>query len=140
LFGIMVQMAAEIIDPFEQAFFLMVHLPYLQPFKDVNKRVSRLAANIPFIRNNLCPLSFIDVPQQAYVNAMLGVYELNRVDLLRDVFVWAYERSCQQYVAIQQTLVPPAGAGQSARRHRTPGRSRHRAGGEGQDSRLGAAG
>jgi hypothetical protein len=85
----------------------MVHLPYLQPFEDVNKRVSRLAANIPFIRNNLCPLSFIDVPQQAYVDAMLGVYELNRVDLLRDVFVWAYERSCQQYVAVKQNLVPP---------------------------------
>ncbi len=50
LFGIVVQMAAEIDDPFEQAFFLMVHLPYLQPFEDVNKRVSRLAANIPFIR------------------------------------------------------------------------------------------
>lgn len=107
LLGIVVQMAAEIADPFEQAFFLMVHPPYLQPFEDVNKRVSRLAANIPFIRHNLCPLSFIDVPQQAYVNAMLGVYELNRVELLRDVFVWAYERSCQQYVAIQQTLVPP---------------------------------
>ena len=107
LLGIVVQMAAEIVDPFEQAFFLMVHLPYLQPFEDVNKRVSRLAANIPFIRHNLCPLSFIDVPQQAYVDAMLGVYELNRVELLRDVFVWAYERSCQQYVAIRQTLVPP---------------------------------
>jgi len=26
-------------DPFEQAFFIMVHLPYLQPFLDVNKRV-----------------------------------------------------------------------------------------------------
>jgi Fic family protein len=37
--GIVVQMAAEIADPFEQAFFLMVHLPYLQPFEDVNKRV-----------------------------------------------------------------------------------------------------
>ena len=49
----------------------MVHLPYLQPFEDVNKRVSRLAANIPFIRHNLCPLSFIDVPQAAYVDAML---------------------------------------------------------------------
>ena len=107
LLGIVVQMAAEITDPFEQAFFLMVHLPYLQPFEDVNKRVSRLAANIPFIRHNLCPLSFIDVPQQAYVDAMLGVYELNRVELLRDVFVWAYERSCQQYVAITQSLVPP---------------------------------
>lgn len=34
-------------------------------------------------------------------------YELNRVALLRDVFVWAYERSCQQYVAEQQQLVPP---------------------------------
>ncbi|HEY4079553.1 MAG TPA: Fic family protein [Burkholderiaceae bacterium] len=107
LFGIVVQMAAEIEDPFEQAFFLMVHLPYLQPFEDVNKRVSRLAANIPFIRHNLCPLSFIDVPQQAYVDAMIGVYELNRIELLRDVFVSAYARSCQQYVAVQQNLVSP---------------------------------
>lgn len=107
LFGIVIRMAAEIHDPFEQAFFLMVHLPYLQPFEDVNKRVSRLAANIPFIHHNLCPLSFIDVPQPAYVDAMIGVYELNRIELLRDVFVWAYERSCQQYVAVKQNLVPP---------------------------------
>ena len=107
LLGIVIEMATEIHDPFEQAFFLMVHLPYLQPFEDVNKRVSRLAANIPFIRHNLCPLSFIDVPQQAYVDAMLGVYELNRIELLRDVFVWAYARSCQQYVAVKQNLVPP---------------------------------
>ena len=107
LFKIVVSMAAEIQDPFEQSFFMMVHLPYLQPFEDVNKRVSRLAANIPLIQRNLCPLSFIDVPQQSYVDAMLGVYELNRIELLRDVFVWAYERSCQQYVAVQQQLVPP---------------------------------
>lgn len=107
IFGFVLEMAGEIADPFEQAFFLMVHLPYLQPFEDVNKRVSRLAANIPFIRHNLCPLSFIDVPQQAYVDAMLGVYELNQVELLRDVFVWAYGRSCQQYVAVQQNMGKP---------------------------------
>ncbi len=107
IFDIVMHMAAEIIEPFEQAFFLMVHLPYLQPFEDVNKRVSRLAANIPLMRHNLSPLSFIDVPVQAYVDGMLGVYELNRIDLLRDVFVWAYERSCQQYVAVRQQLVPP---------------------------------
>jgi Fic family protein len=105
LFGIVVEMAAEIHDPFEQAFFLMVHLPYLQPFEDVNKRVSRLAANIPLIRFNLCPLSFIDVPERAYIDAMIGVYELNQIELLRDVFVWAYERSCQQYVAVRQQLI-----------------------------------
>jgi hypothetical protein len=107
LFGIMLGMAAEIEDPFEQAFFLMVHLPYLQPFEDVNKRVSRLAANIPLIKRNLSPLSFIDVPERAYVDGLLGVYELNRVELLRDVFIWAYERSCQQYVAVRSQLVPP---------------------------------
>ncbi len=107
LFGIVMQMAAEIDDSFEQAFFLMVHLPYLQPFEGVNKRTSRLAANIPLIRQNLCPLSFIDVPQAAYVDAMIGVYELNRIELLRDVFVWAYERSCQHYVAVKQNLMPP---------------------------------
>ena len=39
--------AAAIADPFEQAFFVMLHLAYLQPFEDVNKRVSRLATNIP---------------------------------------------------------------------------------------------
>lgn len=107
LFDIVVQTAAEIRDPFEQAFFLMVHVPYLQPFEDVNKRVSRLAANIPFIRHNLCPLSFIEVPQQDYVDALLGVYELNRIELLRDVFVSAYAHSCQHYVAVIRHLVPP---------------------------------
>lgn len=102
-----VDTAAAIRNPFEQAFFAMVHLPYLQPFEDVNKRVSRLAANIPFVRQNLSPLSFIDVPQRAYFDALLGVYELNRVDLLRDVFVWAYERSAKRYVAVRQSLGEP---------------------------------
>jgi Fic/DOC family len=99
--------AAAITDPFEQAFFAMVQLPYLQPFEDVNKRVSRLAANLPFIRGNLCPLSFVDVPARAYVDGILGVYELNRVELLRDVFVWAYERSCMRYSAARRSLGEP---------------------------------
>lgn len=94
-------------DPFEQAFFAMVHLPYLQPFEDVNKRVSRLAANIPLIRHNLCPLSFVDVPQDEYVSGLLGVYELNRIDLLRDVFVWAYRRSAGRFGVVLQALGDP---------------------------------
>ena len=47
--------SAEINDTFEQTFFVMVHLPYLQPFEDVNKRVSRLGANISFIKHNALP-------------------------------------------------------------------------------------
>ncbi len=99
--------AAAIEDPFEQAFFLMVQLPYLQPFDDVNKRVSRLAANIPFIKHNLSPLSFTDVSRSLYTQAILSVYELNKVDLLKDVFLWAYGRSAQQYAAVRQSLGEP---------------------------------
>ncbi|WP_420963909.1 Fic family protein [Brucella sp. IR073] len=99
--------ADAIIDPFEQAFFVLVQLPYLQPFDDVNKRVSRLAANIPFIKNNLSPLSFADVPRQIYTEAVLGVYELNRIDLLKDLFLWAYERSAARYAAVRQSLGEP---------------------------------
>ena len=106
-FALLLNKAAAIPDPFEQAFFLMVQLPYLQPFEDVNKRVSRIGANIPLIKHNLCPLSFIDVPERAYIEGTLGVYELNQVELLRDVFVWAYERSCQRYLAITQEMVEP---------------------------------
>jgi fido (protein-threonine AMPylation protein) len=99
--------AQQIRDPFEQSFFMMVHLPYLQPFSDINKRTSRLAANLPLFRANLCPLTFLDVPEQAYSRAMLGVYEMTRVELLRDLYVWAYERATQEYLAIKQDLTEP---------------------------------
>jgi hypothetical protein len=106
-FNVILDTAVAINDPFEQAFFIMVYLPYLQPFEDVNKRVSRLAANIPFIRENLSPLSFVDVPVTEYIEGLLGVYELNRIELLRDVFVWAYKRSCLRYSAMRRTLGEP---------------------------------
>jgi hypothetical protein len=99
--------AEAIADPFEQAFFVMAQLPYLQPFEDVNKRVSRLAANIPLIRANLCPLSFTDVPTEIYTQAILGVYELSRIELLKDVFLWAYRRSAERYALVRQSLGEP---------------------------------
>jgi hypothetical protein len=102
-----IDIASEIHDPFEQAFFLMVQLPYLQPFEDVNKRVLRLAANIPLILHNLSPLSFVDAPLPIYVQGLMGVYELNRIELLREVFVWAYERSCLHYSAKRKELGEP---------------------------------
>ncbi|WP_217607030.1 Fic family protein [Chitinophaga sp. GbtcB8] len=107
MFGILLEKAGEIQDPFEQAFFVMVQLPYLQPFDDVNKRVARLAANIPLNKHNLAPLAFVDVPEDLYVQGMLGVYELNRVELLKNVFMWAYERSALRYAALRQSLGEP---------------------------------
>jgi hypothetical protein len=106
-FKVLLDKVSRISDPFEQSFFVMAHLPYLQPFADINKRTSRLAANLPLFRANLCPLTFLDVPEEAYSRATLGVYEMTRVELLRDLYVWAYERSTQEYMAIKQDLVEP---------------------------------
>jgi Fic family protein len=107
MFELVLAKAARITDPFEQSFFIMVHLPYLQPFDDVNKRVSRLAANIPFVKHNLSPLSFIDVPKDMYVNGQLAVYEFNRVELMKEVYIWAYERSAARYASVRQSIGEP---------------------------------
>ena len=52
-FEMLLTKARQIADPFEQAFFMLVHVPYLQPFADINKRTSRLAANVPLFKANL---------------------------------------------------------------------------------------
>jgi Fic family protein len=107
MFELLLSKAAAIRDPFEQSLFLMVQIPYLQPFVDVNKRTSRLAANISLIKNNLVPLSFIDVPQSIYIDGLIAVHEHTRVELLRDVFVWAYERSCRRYKTVRDSIPEP---------------------------------
>lgn len=107
MFTRLLETGSAIRDPFEQSFFLMVHIPYLQPFVDVNKRTSRLASNIPLIRRNLVPLSFLDVPEQTYIEGLIGIYEPNRIDLLRDLYIWAYERSARQYKTVRDSLPEP---------------------------------
>lgn len=106
-FDLILEKVNQIKDPFEQSFFLMVHLPYLQPFDDVNKRVSRLAANIPLIKKNLSPLSFVDVPEDLYIQGIMAVYEYNDINLLKDVFIWSYKRSADKYKVIRQSLGEP---------------------------------
>lgn len=107
LFDEIMAKAQPIHDPFEQAFFVMVHLPYLQPFIDGNKRVSRLAANLPFFQRNLAPLSFVDVPEADYTDGMLAIYEFNEIGILREVFIQAYERSAQRYTVIRGAVGDP---------------------------------
>ena len=49
----------------------------------------------------------MDVPARTYIDGLLGIYERNRVALLRDVFRWAYERSCARYSVLRQSLGEP---------------------------------
>ncbi len=104
LFELILFKARKIEDPFEQSFFLLVHLSYLQAFEDVNKRTSRLSCNIPFIKENFCPLSFTDVSRDDYTAALLTIYEKNNVEPLMELYVWAYLRSCEQYDVVKKSL------------------------------------
>ncbi len=99
-----VEKAQKIQDPFEQSFFLLVHIAYLQPFIDVNKRTARLCANIPLIKNHLIPLSFNDMPKEEYISAMIAIYELKDIRLLAELYVWSYLRTCQQYQTITTSI------------------------------------
>lgn len=96
--------AQRIGDPFEQSFFLLVHLSYLQAFIDVNKRTARLASNIPLVRHNLAPLSFNDIDKDDYASAVIVTYELNETRPLAELYVWSYLRSCKLYSATAEAI------------------------------------
>lgn len=98
------QTAAQIHNPYEQSFFLLVHIAYLQAFADVNKRTSRLAANIPLIKSNVVPLSFNHVEKADYISAIICVYELNDVRPLSEIYHYSYLRSCRSYDVAAEML------------------------------------
>lgn len=94
-------------DPFEQALFAMAHLAYLQPFVDVNKRTSRLVANLCLIRANMCPMSFVGADEEWYTLGTLAVYEQKRTELLRDFLVPAYAQSAARYRVVKDSVPTP---------------------------------
>ncbi len=106
-FDILIDKAAKITDPFEQSFFLLVHIPYLQAFEDVNKRTSRIASNIPLLKADLAPMSFLEADDATYVDGILGIYELNNVSLLRESFVDGYIASAENYRVMRAELDSP---------------------------------
>ena len=99
--------AGAIADPFELSFFVLVHLPYLQPFADVNKRTSRVAANVPLLKAGLAPLSFVATDDRQYVDGVLGVYELNEIALLKQVYLDSYLLSARNYTALREQMDSP---------------------------------
>ena len=109
-FDILIAKAAAITDPFEQSFFLLVHIPYLQAFDDINKRTSRVSANIPLLKADLAPMTLLTMDDSAYIDGVIGVYELNNVSLLREVYIDAYLASADNYRVLRAEVEAPAKA------------------------------
>jgi Fic family protein len=97
---LILEKARAVEDAFEQSVFLLAFIPYLQPFIDVNKRVGRLAANIPLLKANVCPMSYRDMDKERYMQGLLAFYELNRPEMLARTYADAYERGVDRYAAI----------------------------------------
>lgn len=106
-FNILVKKAAAITDPFEQSFFLLVHIPYLQAFDDINKRTSRIASNIPLLKADLAPMSFVAMDDAVYLDGLIGIYELNNVSLFREVYIEAYLASAANYRVLRAEVESP---------------------------------
>jgi len=104
---ILIDKAAAIADPFEQSFFLLVHIPYLQAFDDINKRTSRVASNIPLLQADLAPMSFLTMDDGDYIDGLLGIYELNNVSLLREAYIDAYLTSAENYRTLRAEVDAP---------------------------------
>ena len=106
-FDILLQKAALITDPFEQSFFLLVQIPYLQGFADINKRTSRVASNIPLLKSDLAPMSFTTMDDRDYIDGLIGIYELNNVSLFREVYIDAYLASAEKYRVLRAEVESP---------------------------------
>jgi Fic family protein len=106
-FRLLIEKAAAISDPFEQSFFLLVHIPYLQAFDDINKRTSRIASNIPLLKAELAPMSFLTMDDRAYIDGLIGIYELNNVALLREAYRDAYLASAENYKTLRAEVDTP---------------------------------
>jgi Fic family protein len=96
-FAAFCEKAQTIKNPYEQAFFSMVFIPYLQPFQDGNQRTSRLGMNIPLVKRALAPFSFADIRRRDYMFGLLAFYERGRHQFLAESFVEAYSRSAARY-------------------------------------------
>lgn len=104
---ILIQKAVMITDPFEQSFFLLVHLPYLQAFANINKRTSRVFSNIPLLKAELAPMSFLTMNDRDYIDGLIGIYELNNTALLREAYIDAYLASAKNYQVLRTELETP---------------------------------
>ena len=98
--------AAAINDPYEQAMFLLVHLPYLQAFDDCNKRTARVACSIPLLRAGVVPMSWHDTKGEEFIEGILSVYEYNDTYKLAEVFSEGYARSAERFALAYRPVKP----------------------------------
>lgn len=85
-------------DPYSKALLVLLGISYIQPFEDGNKRTARLMANAILLAQGLSPLSYRNVDEESYREAMLVFYEINSMFPFRTLFVEQYLFASSQYL------------------------------------------
>jgi len=78
---------------FEAAVYLLTRMAYVQSFSNGNKRVSRLAANLPLLAAGHIPFSFADINKADYIRGMAAFFELGSMHVIEQAFLGGYARS-----------------------------------------------
>jgi Fic/DOC family len=97
-FDLFLEKLRHIENPFEQSLFILIFIPYFQAFIDINKRTSRLGANIPLIARGLPPLSLLQIRERDYIDAILAIYELNDPSLMAELYTNNYLLNMHRYI------------------------------------------
>jgi hypothetical protein len=89
--------AQAIADSFGQSIFLLATMP--------DRRLGRLACNIPLLRHSFAPLSFLEMDRTRYIEAMQAA-ALGEIEVIRRLYVECYLATAPRYQV--QTARNPA--------------------------------
>ena len=96
----MCEIINKITNPYEKGLITLALLSYIQPFEDGNKRTARLVTNAVLLASSLAPLSYRNVDEVLYKEAMLTFYETNSIFSIKKIFAEQYVFSCENYNSI----------------------------------------
>lgn len=83
--------------PFTKALIAHTMVAYIQPFTDGNKRTARTVANALLIAHDLYPLSYRNLDDLEYLQALLIFYEQNSLIHLKRMFWEQVQFSAENY-------------------------------------------
>jgi Fic family protein len=84
-------------DFYAKALIALLGISYLQPFEDGNKRTARLFANALLLLSGHALLSYRNVDEKDYKEAMLLFYEQNSIEVFKEIFMSQYVFSAENY-------------------------------------------
>lgn len=87
-------------NPLLKAFIASFMVAYIQPFTDGNKRTGRTLTNAILIAYDLYPVSYRDIKEIDYIEAMLLFYEQNNLYHLKQMFIEQLDFSQKNYFRV----------------------------------------